>query len=71
MDVEITPSQKELLAVIALISRENDSLRERVGNCQIRFFDRTFSRNEIEVGLSLSPTAHVTRAGAVRVHLES
>ncbi len=71
MDVEITPTQKELLAVIALLSRENDSLRERIGSCQIRFFDRTFSRNEIEVGLSLSPSGHVTRAGTVKIHLES
>lgn len=71
MEFSITPTSKQLLAVIALLSRENDSLRERVSSVRVNFFERTFSRDDLEIGLSLAPTAAVSASGTVMVKLES
>ena len=71
MEVRVEPNAQELIAVIALLSRENDSLRERVGACGISFFERSFTRDDLAIGMGLGPVATVNPVGTVKIHLES
>ena len=71
MEVEVTPKAADLVAVIALLSIEADSLRERVGQCGIRFHKRIFTREDIERGLSLCAKANTARSGSVEIRIES
>ena len=71
MDVRVEPSTQELIGVIALLLREGDSLRRLIGGSEVRFFERTFTRDEIVSGLSLAPSVTVNHVGTVKFHLES
>jgi len=71
MEVEVTPKATDLVAIIALLSQEADSLRERIGQCEIRFRKRTFTREELLYGSTLCARANETRGGSVEVRIES
>jgi len=48
-----------------------DGLRERIGQCEIRFRKRVFTREELLYGSTLCARAHETRGGSVEVRIES
>ncbi len=71
MDVEVTPKATDLVAIIALLSQEADSLRERTGTCRIRFNKRLFTKEDIQYGHALCATASTTRGGSIELRIES
>ncbi len=71
MEVTIAPTTTDLLRIIALLSEENDSLRDRIGNMRIRFTKRTFSREELDRAARLVPVATATGGGSIIIQLES
>jgi len=71
MEVETTPKSADLLAVIALLSEEADCLRDRIGQCHIRFNKRIFTRNDLAYGHSLCAAANRLPNGSVELKIES
>ena len=71
MEVTIAPTTTDLLRIIALLSEENDSLRDRIGNMRCRFTKRTFTREELDRAGRLIPVATATGGGSIIIQLES
>lgn len=72
MEIEITPTQKELLAIIALLWAECDSLRSRLGSgATIITSQRVFSNEDVVRGSHYLPHAHVKTNGSIIVRMES
>ncbi len=71
MEVEVLPSAEDLLCIIGVLSQENDFLRERIGQCGIRFTRRMFTHEDLERGAELGPSACVLGSGSIVIHLES
>lgn len=72
MEIEITPPQKELLAIIALLWAECDSLRSRLGSgATIITSQRVFSNEDLARGSHFLPCAHVKTNGSIIVRMES
>lgn len=71
MEVELTPKTEDLLSVIALLTRENDSLRSTLGSCRVSFAQRLFSREDLLRGWSLGPSAAASPSGSIIIKLES
>jgi hypothetical protein len=72
MEVEIQPTARELLAIIAILWAENDSLRERLGSGgTIRFTQRMFTNEDLVRGAQLCLKAVVKTSGSIVVTMES
>lgn len=71
MEVETTPKSHDLLAVIALLSEEADCLRDRIGQCGVRFTKRIFTKHDLEYGHSLLAVANKLPSGSVELKIES
>lgn len=72
MEIEITPTQKELLSIIALLWSECDSLRSRIGSgAIISTSQRVFSNEDLIRGSHYLPHAHVKTNGSIIVRMES
>lgn len=71
MEVIQAPTSRELLAIIALLFEENDELRERIGNCNIRFTKRVFSKEAIDRGALYQAIATAQAGGSITIKLES
>lgn len=71
MEVEINPTQKELLAIIGCMWRELDELREKVAAAPVRFNKRTFSNHDIVDGHALGIRAKVLRDGKIVISTDS
>lgn len=71
MEVEVVPKATDLVAIIALLSQEADLLRERIGECEIRFKKRTFSRSDLEYGATLCAQVGASRNGSIELRIES
>lgn len=71
MEVEIQPTARELMSIIALLWAEADSLRSRLGGTPIAFNKRTFSNEDLVHGASFAPKAIVKTSGAIVVSMES
>lgn len=72
MEIEITPTQKELLAIIALLWAECDSLRSRLGSgATIITSQRVFSNEDLVRASHFLPCAHVKTNGSIIVRMES
>lgn len=71
MEVEVTPKAHDLVAIIALLSQELDGLRERIGQCEIRFKKRVFTREALDYGATLCALANATKCGSIEIRIES
>lgn len=72
MEVEIQPTTKELLAIIALLWAECDSLRSRLGSgATIATTQRVFYNEDLVRGAHYVPHAHVKTNGAIVVRMDS
>ena len=71
MEVIQAPTNRELLAIIALLFEENDFLRERTGAHQIRFSKRVFSKQEIDRAALYQAVATAQAGGSITIKLES
>ncbi len=71
MEVETTPKSTDLMAIIALLSLEADALRERIGQCEIRFKKRVFTKSDLEYGQAMCSSARKLVNGAVELRMDS
>lgn len=71
MEVEITPTTRELLSIVGCLWAELDQLRERVAQNPISFNKRTFTNSDIINGHSLGIKARVLRDGKIVVTTDS
>lgn len=72
MEIEIQPTARELLAIVALLWAENDSLRTRLGTgAAITTTQRVFTNEDIVHGSHYVPHAHVKTNGSIVVRMES
>lgn len=71
MDVEITPTTRELLAIIGCLWSELDSLRSRVADNPVNFNKRVFTNPDLVNGYSLGIRAKVLRDGKIVVSTNS
>lgn len=71
MEVEIEPTYHEMLAIIAVLWAENDSLRSRLGSgATIATTQRTFSNEDLIRGGHYAPKAYMKRGGSIVVRME-
>lgn len=71
MDVQLEPTNRELLSIIALLIEENISLKSQLGKHSIHDSRRVFAADDVRRGLCLCPAVTVTNSRSVVVNLES
>lgn len=71
MEVNIDPTNKELLAIIGCLWAELDGLRERVSQNPISFNKRTFTYSDLTHGASLGIKGQVLRDGRIVLTTDS
>lgn len=72
MEVEIQPTARELMAIIAILWMENDSLRTQLGtNAGIHFNQRVFTNEDLVRGSHCCSKARLNHTGSIIVTMES
>lgn len=71
MNDVLTPTTRELEAVIGCLIEENDSLRARANMTTLCWGRRSYTTEQLDHGHDLAPKAEITTTGLLKVSIES